>query len=139
MSGIRTSLTVYFEDPFWVGVYEVHEGDTVIATKVTFGSEPKDYQIYDYFFRNWSRLRYGPPVPDDGKEPRRVNPKRMQRQIQRALSQTGVGTKAQQALAAQRQEAAAEAKARKRQRSKEEKEAQFELRQKKKKEKHKGR
>jgi len=34
-------LTVYFEDPFWVGVFERIENGKISAAKVTFGAEPK--------------------------------------------------------------------------------------------------
>ena len=38
-------LTVYFEDPFWVGVFERIENGKLSAAKVTFGAEPKDYEV----------------------------------------------------------------------------------------------
>lgn len=38
-------LTVYFEDPFWVGVFERVEGGKLPVCKVTFGAEPKDYEV----------------------------------------------------------------------------------------------
>ena len=42
---IQARLTVYFEESFWVGVYERIEGRKLSAAKVTFGSEPKDYEV----------------------------------------------------------------------------------------------
>ena len=38
-------LTVFFEEPFWVGVFERVEGDELSACKVTFGAEPKGYEV----------------------------------------------------------------------------------------------
>ena len=38
-------LTVYLEDPFWVGVFEKIENGKLSAAKVTFGAEPKDYEV----------------------------------------------------------------------------------------------
>ena len=38
-------LTVYFEDPFWVGVFEKIDNGKLSAAKVTFGAEPKDYEV----------------------------------------------------------------------------------------------
>ena len=35
-------LTVFFEDPFWIDVFERTEGSRLSAAKVTFGAEPKD-------------------------------------------------------------------------------------------------
>ena len=37
-------LTVFFEDPFWIDVFERTEGSRLSAAKVTFGAEPKDYE-----------------------------------------------------------------------------------------------
>ena len=35
-------LTVYFDDPFWVGVFEHIEDEKLSVCKITFGAEPKD-------------------------------------------------------------------------------------------------
>ena len=35
-------LTVFFEDPFWVGVFERIESGRLSVCKVTFGAEPRD-------------------------------------------------------------------------------------------------
>ena len=40
-------ITVYFEDPFWVGVFERIENGKLSAAKVTFEAEPKDYEVQD--------------------------------------------------------------------------------------------
>ncbi|MFR7743620.1 MAG: YjdF family protein [Acutalibacteraceae bacterium] len=34
-----------FEAPFWVGVFERFEGGTLSVCKITFGAEPKDYDV----------------------------------------------------------------------------------------------
>ena len=36
-------LTVFFEDPFWVGVFERISEGRLSVCKVTFGAEPKDH------------------------------------------------------------------------------------------------
>lgn len=40
-----SALTVYFEEPFWVGVFERMAGGSLSVCKVTFGAEPKDHEI----------------------------------------------------------------------------------------------
>ena len=48
MDKVSGKLTVYFEAPFWVGVFErVRDGKLSVA-KVTFGTEPKDYEVQEY-------------------------------------------------------------------------------------------
>ena len=46
VSPMEGKLTVYFEDPFWVGVFERVEEGKLSVCKVTFGAEPKDYFIF---------------------------------------------------------------------------------------------
>ena len=41
MDKVIGRLTVFFEDPFWVGVFERIENGRLSAAKVTFGAEPK--------------------------------------------------------------------------------------------------
>ena len=103
MDSNLTRLTVLFEAPFWVGIFERIEGNTLSVCKVTFGAEPKDHEVLSYVLKNYARLRFSPAVAAAVRQDA-ANPKRMQRQIRRASSDCGVGTKAQQALQLQREE-----------------------------------
>ena len=47
MDKVVGKLTVYFEDPFWVGVFERIDNGKLSVAKVTFGAEPKDYEIQE--------------------------------------------------------------------------------------------
>ncbi|MBQ0149638.1 MAG: DUF2992 family protein [Bacteroidales bacterium] len=38
------SLTILFEDPFWIGLLESIEGDQMQVCKVTFGGEPTEQE-----------------------------------------------------------------------------------------------
>ena len=38
---MEATLTVFFDDPFWVGVFERIEDGKLFVCKVTFGAEPK--------------------------------------------------------------------------------------------------
>jgi hypothetical protein len=136
---VKVKLTVFFEEPFWVGVYERQCGVLLEVAKVTFGAEPKDYEVYDTFLKNWFSLRFSPPVTGKVGMEQKLNPKRMQRAIHAQLLQSGVGTKAQQALKLQHEETVAQQKATSRTRAEEAMQLKFEQCQQKKKEKHKGR
>lgn len=135
---MEARLTVYFEDPFWVGVFERIEGDRLSACKVTFGAEPKDCDVLGYILEHYHELRFSEPVAHEERE-RADNPKRRQRAAAKQMQSTGVGTKSQQVLQAQREMMKTE----RRQITKQEREAEeqrrFELKQQKKKEKHRGR
>lgn len=70
---------------------------------------------------------------------KKINPKRMQREINSQLQDRGIGTKAQQALKLQHEQYKLEGKTQSREQREAEKERQYALRQEKKKAKHRGR
>ena len=138
MQKIENRLTVYFDEPFWVGIYErVLDGELEVS-KITFGAEPKDYEVLAFLMERHGELRFSPPVDVSVKEVKNLNPKRMQRSLRRHRD-AGMGTKSQQALAAQREEQKAGRKERRRDLREERKRQQFFIKQEKKKQRHRGR
>ena len=132
------TLTVFFEGPFWVGVYEREEGERYEACKITFGAEPRDQEVYAFLLEHWRRLRFSPAVAGREREERSVSPKRRQRQIQRQLRSPALSTKAQQALQLQREQGREARRARTREERETERQRQFALRREKRREKHRG-
>ena len=102
MDRVSGKLTVFFEEPFWVGVFERVSDGKLSVCKVTFGAEPKGYEIYDFILKNYYRLRFSPIVDTDVKEAGR-NPKRVQREVRKQMQSTGIGTKSWQALKLQQE------------------------------------
>ncbi len=135
---MNIQLTVFFEAPFWVGVFERHNDTGYEVCKVVFGAEPKDYDIYDMIKNRFDCIRFSEPVDSDQICLRKINPKRQQREIRKAVSPSGVGTKAQEALKRQYEENKAQRKLQAKKNHEAEKQRQFELRQQKKKKKKKG-
>ena len=138
MDKVSGKLTVFFEEPFWVGVFDRVSDGKLSVCKVTFGAEPKDYEVYDFVLKNYYRLRFSPAVAIDVKEVGR-NPKRVQREVQKQVQNTGIGTKSQQALKLQQEQLKIERKTVSRKQREAEKQRQFELKQQKRKKKHRGR
>ncbi len=138
MDKVSGKLTVFFEEPFWVGVFERVSDGKLFVCKVTFGAEPKDYEIYEFVLKNYYRLRFSPAVATDVKEAGR-NPKRVQREVRKQIQNIGIGTKSQQALKLQQEQLKTERKIMSREQREAEKQRQFEMKRKKRKEKHKGR
>lgn len=134
----KSRLTILFENPFWIGLYERFDDGKYEVCKITFGAEPKDYEVYDFLLKNWHRLKLSLPVKVGKAEERQINPKRMQREINSQLQNKGIGTKAQQALKLQYEQTKTEQKAQSREQKEAEKERQYALRQEKKKAKHRG-
>ena len=138
MNGTKSQLTVFFEDPFWVGVYEREETGTYEVCKITFGTEPKDAEVYELLLKKRHRLCFHPMAQKKRAPQKRANPKRTQRQITHQLQSKGTGTKAQQALKRQQEAGKQKRKTCKRQQQEEKRERHFQLRQEKRKEKHRG-
>ena len=137
MDKVSGKLTVYFEDPFWVGVFERIEDDKLSVAKVTFGAEPKDYEVQEYIQKHYFSLKFSPAVETIVKDIKR-NPKRMQREARKQTIEIGIGTKSQQALKLQQEQNKQERKERSRKKKEAEEQRMFELKQQKKREKHKG-
>ena len=96
------TLTVFFEEPFWVSVFERVSAGKLSVCKVTFGAEPKDYEVYDFILKRYDALKFSESVE---MRVRRTadNPKRRQRNVKKQLRNAGIGTKSQQALQKQRE------------------------------------
>ncbi len=140
MSAVPQSrLTILFEAPFWIGLYERIEHGRYEVCKITFGAEPKDYEVYEFLLRNWHKLKFSPPIQAEAAMERKTNPKRVQRKIQSQLQDKGIGTKARQALKLQHEQSKLERRTRSREQKEAEKDRQFAIRQEKKKAKHRGR
>ena len=103
MDKVSGKLTVYFEEPFWIGIFERIEDGKLFVSKVTFGAEPKDYEVLEYVQKHYASLKFSPVVETVVKDIER-NPKRMQREARKQMQKTGIGTKAQQALKLQQEQ-----------------------------------
>ena len=130
-------LTVYFEDPFWVGVFEKIDGNKLSVSKVTFRAEPKDYEVQEFVERHYFKLKYSPPV-DAAVKKEVINPKRKLREARKQSQTSGIGTKSQQALKLQQEENKLERKVLSKEMKEAEKQRQFDLKQEKRKKKHRG-
>ena len=137
MDKVNGKLTVYFEEPFWIGVFERIEDGKLSVAKVTFGAEPKDYEVQEYIQKHYASLKFSPAVDAVVKDIKR-NPKRMQREARRQMQDTGIGTKSQQALKLQQEQNKQKCKIRSREKKEAEELRMFEMKQQKKREKHKG-
>ena len=137
MDKVSGKLTVYFEEPFWVGIFERIEDGKLSVAKVTFGAEPKDYEVQEYVQKYYFSLKFSPAVDTVVKDIKR-NPKRMQREAKKQMQEIGIGTESQQALKLQQEQNKQERKVRSQEKKEAEKLRMFELKQQKKREKHKG-
>ena len=134
----NSSITILFDSPFWVGLYERSDGDTYEVCRIVFGAEPKDGEVYEYLLRQWRFLPFSPPVKGGTQRKKAENPKRMQREIRKSLQSRSIGTKAQQALKLQQEQRKTQRREAGRTKREAEQERQYQLRREKAREKHKG-
>lgn len=131
-------LTVYYDGQFWVGVFERTEDGQIQATRVIFGPEPREQEVYAFVLENYLRLPFGKALTADPEAERRINPKRLQRRVRSEMLEHGAGTKAQQAVKAAQEARKEERRIIGRADRLAEEKRRFTLRQEKKKARHKG-
>ena len=135
---VSSTLTVYHDGQFWVGMFERVEGGKLRACRVVFGAEPSNEEIQELIVKRYRRLRFTEPVASTVAPKVAANPKRRAREAAREMRRSGPSTKAQQALSDQREAIAEQRKAATREKRDQEKQRRFELRQEKRKLKHRG-
>ncbi|WP_442603941.1 YjdF family protein [Paenibacillus sp. KN14-4R] len=93
-------LTVFYNGQYWVGVVEHQIGSKLKVCQFIFGAEPKDGEVMSFIQHQMPKLlslarqqiEITPPCE------RRINPKRLARQIAKETQVRGVSTFAQEAM-----------------------------------------
>jgi hypothetical protein len=121
-------FTVFFEDPFWVGILESEDEGRLAAARHVFGAEPSNAELLHFMLYRFADMprsasRSGTARARGGP----LNPKRAAREARREQSRP-VSTKAQAALSAARSELKSERKASSSEERRELDERRFELR-----------
>lgn len=135
---VSITLKVFFDESFWVGIFEFKHQGIFFASRVVFGAEPKEMEIYDLILKQFHTLKYSPAIIFEKKR-ETSNYKRKQRSLRKEIKIHGVGTKSQQALKLQRELIMNTKHTHQQELKKHDKEKKFALKQLKKKAKHKGR
>jgi hypothetical protein len=130
-------FTVFFEDPFWVGILESEDEGRLAVARHVFGAEPSNAELLHFMLDRFADMPRA--VSRDGAERRRapVNPKRAVREARRDAVRA-VSTKAQAALSAARSELKSEKKASSAEERRASEARRFELRSEKRKRRHTG-
>lgn len=135
---MKICLTVLYVKPFWIGVFERTSDGLYEVAKITFGAEPRDFEIYEFVLNKYDLLNFSKPLPDEEHVKKKINPKRLQRQIRDEVENTGLGTKAQRALKLEMERHKLEKKTRAKTKKEKDKQRKFQLRQAKKQAKKRG-
>ena len=134
---VSSTLTVYHDGQFWVGLAEHVEGGRYGVARIVFGAEPSDEEILRFVASKWEKLAFYGDEATETKKPAK-NPKRRAREAAKALKQPAMSTKAQQTLVNQRETMKRESAQARRQRRADEADVRFEQRKLKRKQKHRG-
>ena len=82
------SLPVGFAPPCWGGVFERSERGARSASRVTFGAEPKDCEVWDFVLKHDCQLKFSPSIAV-AIRPEAVNPKRERRMLRKQTAPAG--------------------------------------------------
>ena len=134
---VSSTLTVYHDGQFWVGLAEHVEGGRYGVARIVFGAEPSNEEILQFVTSKWAKFAFFGDEATETSKPAK-NPKRRAREAAKALKRPAVSTKAQQALAAQREAMKRESAQARSQRRADEAETRFEQRKLRRKQKHRG-
>ena len=134
---VLSTLTVYHDGQFWVGLAEHVEDGRYGIARIVFGAEPSNEEILRFVASEWEKLSFFGDEPAEASKSAK-NPKRRAREAAEALKLPAMSTKAQQALAEQREAMKRESAQARSHRRADEVEARFEQRKLKRKQKHRG-
>lgn len=93
MKQIAATFTVFFEAPFWKGIYERQEYHNISVALVIFGAEPKDFEVAQFLTEHFKTLSFSNTMITEQKPKVIKNYKRLQRNIKKQTNQNGIGTK----------------------------------------------
>lgn len=139
-SEVSSTLTVYHDGQFWVGVVEHVEDGMLRVARVVFGAEPSNEEVYTWVLERWSSLRLSAEAEPVGPRVGRIpgNPKRRAREAAKVMRQHGSSTASQLALARERERVKDELRSERAVRRQDEARSHWEDRRERKRRKHRG-
>lgn len=141
MNAAKIQATIFFEKRFWVGTFERTDKEGYAVARHIFGAEPNDSEVYEFVLNHFLELNFGEPR-EFHLEIKRMNPKRVQREVRREMEKIKESTKPSTFAQDYMREELEKKKLEKKRLSSAEKQArkdeQFAIKQEKKKEKHRG-
>ena len=68
---VSSTLTVFHDGQFWVGLAEHVEGGRYGAARIVFGAAPSDEEILRFVSSEWARLAFFGGEPTEASKPAR--------------------------------------------------------------------
>jgi len=109
MSGFSVICSIYHDGQFWVAEVERCLDGVVSVARHVFWAEPGNAELLDWVGREMGQLAYV-PIGEDGRWPKRPNPKRMKRLATAAQARAGFSPAIREAMGEQLREWKVEAR-----------------------------
>jgi hypothetical protein len=135
---MEVKMTVIFESPYWVGIFEKIEMGQYQAARYMFGAEPTEPQLLRFALNDYLSLQFSEPVPYTTKNLRQVNYKRRMREIRAQMETPRKSTRAQETIKQEYETRAQERKRTNREYRISEDDRKYQIRKVRKAEKHRG-
>jgi hypothetical protein len=131
-------LTVFYDPPYWVGIFERIEIDQYQTIRFVFGSEPTEPELLSFALTRFSALKFSKPVLYDPTDQHYINYKRRMRKIRNQMKEPHKSTHAQEILQQEYETRAVERKKNSKEDRLKENEHKYQLRKARQAEKHRG-
>jgi hypothetical protein len=96
--------TIYFEDPFWVGIFERMDDSGYSVARCVFGSEPGDALLHQFALRQLQKVAFSTAKPAPAAQSKETGFKRRLREARQQTDSQGIGTYAQRMLKAEQEQ-----------------------------------
>jgi hypothetical protein len=91
---VTSTFTIFFEDPFWVGVLEENYDDKNYMGKHIFGAEPSNSELVQFYLYEFDKIKKI-KISESKIEARKINFKKSLNKSKKMQNKTGAGTKSQ--------------------------------------------
>jgi hypothetical protein len=131
-------MTVLYESPYWVGIFERMESGKYQAARFVFGAEPTEPQLLQFALTKFVLLQFSRPADSPDKQAKPTSFKRRMREVKKQMDIPAASTRAQLAIQQEYEAHAAEREVNHRDERDADQERRFRLKQAKRAEKHRG-
>jgi hypothetical protein len=91
---VTSVFTIFFEDPFWVGILEENYNGIIYIGKHIFGAEPSNSELLQFYINKFENIRKF-KIGKTDIETKKMNFKKAIKKSMKAQNKIGIGTKSQ--------------------------------------------
>lgn len=135
---MKGSFTVFFEDPFWVGIFEEEDKSGYRCCRVVFGEEPSGPELFQFIRKEYNYLKFSQDEEKVHEKKKRINPKRLARETSKHMTESPYMNKAYDVIRKNYELMKDEKKQEKREKKEMASERRFKKKNEKRKQKHRG-